>query len=356
MRLLFASEATGWTGGANQIWLTAQELIRRGHEVVVACAAQGELGQRLSKAGVEVSDVRFRQDYDLPAAWRLGRLAQRRRADLIHAHHPRAHAVSLLAAKMMGLRLIVTRRVTRPLNTNFFSVLKYRSGRINRYIAVCDAAADELCIAGVERARIEVIPSGVEMERWEVSREARDQVRGLRPRRVTMVGHYSEIKGHHILLRAAPLVLARLPDVIFQLVGRDTEKLALLARELGIAGNVKILGERKDVPELLAQSHLYVMPSLQEGIGTACIEAHAALVPVVASRVGGLPQVVEDGRTGLLAPPGDERALAESIIRQLDHYGDAEEMSRRAFAAVRETFSLEAVVNRLEAVYRAVAA
>lgn len=356
MRLLFASEATGWTGGANQIWLTAQALKRRGHSVAVACAADGELGRRLAQAGVEVHDFRFRQDYDVPTAWRLGRLARQWRADLIHAHHPRAHAVSLLAAALLGVKVIVTRRVVRPLNTNFFSLYKYRSGNIRRYVAVCDAAADELVVAGVERARIEVIPSGVEMDRWSVSRLARDRVRAVRPWRVTMVGHYSAIKGHDVLIKAIPHVISRLPDVVFQLVGRDTEKLEPLIHKLGVASRVLILGERKDVPELLAESHLYVMPSLQEGIGTACIEAHAALVPVVVSRVGGLPQVVQDGRTGLLVPPGDEGALAESIVRQLEHYEEAERMSQAAFAAVRESFSLEAVVSRLEEVYRGVAA
>lgn len=356
MRLLFASEATGWTGGANQIWLTSRELLRRGHQVIVACQAQGELGQRLLGAGVEVHDLRLRQDYDLPAAWRLGRLARRWGAELIHAHHPRAHAVALLAAALTGTRLIVTRRVIRPLNTNLFSAVKYRSRRISRYIAVCDAAADELAIAGVERSRIEVIPSGVEMQRWGVSRQAREGLRGLRPRRVTMVGHYSPIKGHDVLLRAIPRVLERLPEAVFQLVGRDTEKLESSARGLGVSSAVLILGERKDVPELLAQSHLYVMPSLQEGIGTACIEAHAALVPVVASRVGGLPQVVEHEKTGLLVPPGDEKALAEAILRQLEHYEEAERMSQAALAFARERFSLESVVDRLEAVYREVAA
>lgn len=356
MRLLFASEATGWTGGANQIWLTSRELIRRGHAVCVACAAEGELGRRLAAAGVEVHDMRFRQDYDLPTAWRLGRLARSWRADLIHAHHPRAHAVALLAAALTGARLLVTRRVIRPLNTNLFSALKYRSARIRRYIAVCDAAADELAAAGVARGRIEVIPSGVEMERFALSRQEREGLRGRRPWRVTMVGHYSPIKGHDVLLRAVPRVAERFSDVVFQLVGRDTEKLEGSARGLGISSNVLILGERKDVPELLAQSHLYVMPSLQEGIGTACIEAHAGLVPVVASRVGGLPQVVEHEKTGLLVTPGDEKALAEAVIYQLEHYEQAERMSQAALAFARERFSLESVVDRLEKVYREVAA
>lgn len=356
MRLLFVSEATGWSGGANQIWLTATRLIQRGHAVAVACRPGAELSNQLERSRVPVLPFVARQDYDLFGARRLSRLAADFKAQLVHAHHPRAHALCLLAT-LFGLTapLVVTRRVIKPVGRNPFSRAKYNSRRIARYVAVCDAAAEELKAAGVGAGRIEVIPSGVDFDRWEPSRNARPSLAGKRPRIVMMVAHQSPIKGHSVLLKAIPLVLREVPDARFRLVGRGTEALRAEADALGVNGQLELLGDRTDVPELLTEAHLFVMPSLQEGIGTALIEAQAGLVPVVASRVGGLPQVVDDGRTGTLLPPGDERALAAAIAASLQ---DPERTRREAaagFERVSGMFSIDSVVDRLERLYQSLA-
>ncbi|MBI5200233.1 MAG: glycosyltransferase family 4 protein [Elusimicrobia bacterium] len=356
MRMLYVSEATGWCGGANQIWLTATRLIRRGHDVAVACREGFQLSGRLKDSGVPVVNFAPRQDYDVFGARRLARIARDWGAELVHAHHPRAHALALLATLFgLGAPLIVTRRVIKPVGRNPFSALKYASRRVTRYVAVCDASAQELEHAGVERTRISVIPSGVDFSLWETARAARAALPADGRRVVAMVGHYSAIKGHETLLEAIPLVHREFPGTVFRIAGRGTEGLRLKADRLGLNGEVELLGERNDVPELLSQSHLYVMPSLQEGIGTACIEAHAAEVPVVASRVGGLPQVVEDGRTGLLVTPGDPAALADAIVASLRRPERAAEMARAGYGTVLERFSIDAVVSRLEELYRSVA-
>ncbi len=352
MKIIFATEATGWTGGANQIWLTSQELRRRGHEIVVACSPEGDLSRRLAAAGVPVEPVPIRQDYDLPAARAIARIADERGASLIHAHHPKAHAVCLLSRWLWTrVPLVVTRRVINPIRKNPFSRFKYNSGKIARYIAVCQAAADELAAVGVAPERISVIPSGIDTRRWDASRKDRASLGSTPPLRVIMVGHYSPIKGHSILLQAAARVIQEFPSVLFQLVGRETAKLRPEAERLGVAGHVEILGERTDVPELLSKTHLFVMPSLMEGIGTALIEAQAAGVPVVASEVGGLPDVVEKGVTGLLTPPGDAQALASALLRLLKSPEEREAMAARAVENARKNFSVEAVTDRLEDLY-----
>ncbi len=362
MRLLFVSEATGWTGGAGQILMSAVELRRRGHEVAVACPAAVENGSsslraRLAAADVPVHALEIRREIDLTAANRLRRLARDWAADIIHAHHPQAHAVALAALHLAaGPPLVVTRRVIFPVRSNPLSLYKYRSRRVSRYVAVCEAVARELESAGVARERIRVVPSAVEMERFEAARRARAQVRDGRPPIVMMVGNFSPIKGHEVLLRAAKIVIRERPDVRFRLVGRRTEALAGVVRAMGLARHVDLLGERWDISELLAQSHLFAMPSLQEGIGTALIEAQAAMVPVVASAVGGLPEVVTGGSTGLLVAPGDHESLAGGLLRLLRDPASAAEMALRGYERVRELFGRERAVDRLEAVYREVAA
>lgn len=355
MNILYVSEATGWTGGATQILLTAKRLIARGHKLGVACDAEGEMGRRLIREGVPVLPYKVRQDYDIPGAWRLARLAKEWGASVIHAHHPKAHAMVMLSCFFLGIASVVTRRVITPMGSNPFSRFKYSSRRIRRYVAVCDAAAIELQKAGVESERIEVIPSGVDMDPWEVSRRARAALREKRSPVAVMVAHYSPIKGHDILLQALPTVLREVPDLRMRLIGRDTEALLPRARELGVARCLELLGSRQDVPEQLAQAHLFVMPSLQEGIGTALIEAQAGLVPAVASAVGGLPQVLEHGRTGLLVKPGDPAELAWGMIRQLKDTAEAERMAEAGFTRVGGRFSIDSAVDRLESLYRSIA-
>lgn len=296
--------------------------------------------------------VSIRQDYDLAAARAIARIARERGAGLIHAHHPKAHAVCVLSRWLWtGVPLVVTRRVINPIRKNPFSRFKYNSAKIGRYIAVCQAAADELAAVGVARDRISVIPSGIDTRRWDAARKARTSLGAAPPLRVTMVGHYSPIKGHFILLQAAARVVKDFPGVVFQLVGRQTEELRPEAERLGVAEHVEILGERTDVPELLSKTHVFVMPSLMEGIGTSLIEAQAAGVPVVASEIGGLPDVVEKEVTGLLTPPGDAQALASALLRLLRSPEEREAMAARAVENARKNFSVEAITDRLEALY-----
>ncbi|MBI4056317.1 MAG: glycosyltransferase family 4 protein [Elusimicrobia bacterium] len=352
MRILYITEATGWTGGANQIWLTSQELVRRGHQIGVALRPEGDLAHRLQKANIPIFPLRIRQDYDLLSAFKLTQIARNFQAGLFHAHHPQSHAMGLLARHLGSpIPLIVTRRVIYPIRTNPFSAFKYRSQKISHYIAVCQKTAEELITAGIEKDRVSVIPSAVEMQRW-------NPLNSRHPKNhsplVTLVAHYSPIKGHEIFLQAAAHVLESIPQTTFRLVGRDTEKLKEMARHLGILPHVEILGERLDIPELLSQTHLYVMPSLMEGIGTSLIEAQAARVPVIASHVGGLPDVVIPNETGILVPPGNSEALAKAIVRLLQNPKEAEQMAQKGYERVQKKFSLPAVVDQLEALYASV--
>jgi len=355
MRILFVTEATGWTGGANQVWLTSQELKHRGHHVVTACPPDGELSRRLSEVSIETKDFEPVQDYDLFCAWRLSETIQELAPHVVHAHHSRAHAMTWLASYLKPFPLVVTRRVIFPIRRNPFSRWKYVSHRITRYIGVCQAAADELAGVGVQRGRIRVIPSGVEMDRYEASRRMRESCDGRPPFCVIMVGNHGPAKGYEVFLRAVSLVVKEVPEARFRLVGRDTELLEGLIGSMGIKEYVEILGYRRDVPELLGQAHVYAMPSLMEGTGTALIEAQSAMVPVVASEVGGLPEVVDKDKTGLLVPPGDEKALAAGIVHLLRHPQQARTMARQGYERVRQRYSLESVVNSLEALYQELA-
>ena len=353
MRILCATEATGWTGGVNQILLSLKELVRRGHSAAVACRPGTQVESRLRASGLETVPVNIRQDYDVAAAWSLARAAKAWNATVVHAHHPKAHAVSLIAAAFFGLcPLAVTRHVTYRVKTNPFSAWKYRSRRISSYAAVCDETAHNLEAVGVDRSRIRVIHPGVDFAPWIAARAKRD---GRFDCDILAVGHYNRLKGQDLLVRAMPLLKAAHPGALLRVVGRDVERLSPLVKELGVESSVELLGERRDVPELMARARLFAMPSRQEGLATVVIEAQAVGVPVVATRVGGLPEAVEHGVSGLLVAPESPEALAGAISGVLSDSGLAARLAAGGMASAMKGFSIEAAADRLEAFYASLA-
>ena len=356
MNLLFVSESSGWSGGTNQMLLTAKELSSRGHKIVFALPLNGDTAARAKAAGIDCRHVNIRQDYDIPSALEIKRIAKEISADAVHAHHPQAHAVCLIARHLeMTAPLLVTRRVIFRIRTNPFSMLKYRSAKINRYIAVCNAAKTELAKGGVPPEKITVIPSAVDMNKYAAAHEQRKTLPFKPPFRIGLIGHYAWFKGHDYLLEAAQTVLKEFPDTMFVFAGRDTVKLHEVAEKYGVEKNVEILGERNDVPSILAGLHIFAMPSLQEGIATALIEAQSAGVPAVATRIGGIPDVMLEGETGLMLPEKDAPALAAALLRYMKDPALAEAMAQRGYERVKANFDLPAVCDRLEKVYREVA-
>ncbi|MEK7288036.1 MAG: glycosyltransferase family 4 protein [Elusimicrobiota bacterium] len=355
MRILYVSEATGWTGGGSRLLSAARELLRRGHRVAAACPRDGELGRRLAQAGVEIYPLKIRQDYDVICAYRLARLVRQWKAEILHAQHSQAHAVALLASYFMDpLPIIVTRHVVFRMRKNPFSKFKYRSRRISRYEVVSEAVAAEIATIGIDKEKITVIPPGIDLDIWEKVRQQRNAVLPKEPMSVLMVGNYSSFKGHQVLLQAAVEVRRALPGTLFRLAGRDTEKLKPLVEKLNLGKNVELLGERSDVADLLSLAHLFVMPSLMEGFGISLIEAQSAMVPAVASAVGGLKQIIKDGETGLLVPAGNPEALAQAIIRLLTCPEEAARLAAQGYEEARRKFSHHVMVDRLENLYKEV--
>lgn len=333
--------------------LTSRELTKCGHEVVFALPPEGNTAAAAKEAGFRVHPLPIRQDYDVFSAARLKTVCELEKPDAMHAHHPQAHAVTLIA-KYLGAKppLAVTRRVIFPIRTNFFSAIKYRSPKIKRYIGVCHAVKTELVKGGVPAEKIDVIPSAVNLDIYNQVEQQRRSLSWDGPIRITMVGHYATFKGHQVMMKAARRIFDACPQARIMMIGRDTKSLAPMAAELGYTPEqVELLGERRDVPELLKRAHIFAMPSLQEGIATALIEAQAAGIPAVGSEVGGIPDVLVNGETGTLVPPNDPDRLADALIALIKNPARAQALAAKARERVGGLFGVQAVVTRLEKFY-----
>jgi glycosyltransferase involved in cell wall biosynthesis len=315
-------------------------------------APGGPLAERVRPLGIAVTEWRPRGDLDGLAAFAASRVLRDHAPDLVHAHDARSHAVGWLAARLARVpRMVVSRRTVFPAGTHPASRLKYGLP-VDRYLAVSASVRTSLRAAHVPAANIRVVPSGIELAGPPDAASLRQEW-GLDERTIVIgvVASLTAEKGQDLAIDALAR-LAHAPPLHLALVGegRLHEALRVRARQRGVADRVHFAGFRGDARALLRQFDLCLVPSRAEGLGTAALEAQAEGVPVIASAVGGLPEVVENDVTGRLVPAENVGALASAIA---DALADPERM-RNWVAQAREvvrSHDVDRTVGETLAVY-----
>ncbi len=362
MRIVHVNTERTWRGGESQVFNLMTGLRALGHDVELIGLPGGALAGRCRESGIPVTEMTMRSDADVLAGARIAAHLGRRGCDVLHAQTARAHSLALLArAARAARRLVVSRRIDFPVRRDPANRWKYRTRLVDRYIAVAGVIRDVLVAAGVPAARIEVIHSSIDLSRFSGSGDGRPTARaelGI-PAGAPVVGHVAALawhKGQKDLVSAIPALAAAEPDVRVVLVGSGEEEQALKrqAAELGVEARVIFTGARSDVPRLLPAFDVFCMPSYLEGTCNAVLEAFAMRVPVVASSAGGLPELVEPERTGLLVPPRDPVALSAALLRMLRERELARRCAEAAFARVHERYGVDRMVSRTAALYQEV--
>jgi glycosyltransferase involved in cell wall biosynthesis len=327
--------------------------------------------QDLSRAGVPRHDLGARRLADPRLPLRLARLVRRERIDLIHAHGQDACIVAAAAALLSKTALVVTRHVldepSRTLQERGRARLTLGAlRRADAVVAVSRAVADRLArTVSIPGKRIHVILNGIETHRFspdglDGSRsEVRRSLCMTEKNRVVLVpAVLREGKGHELLLRALPSLCAQVPDLRVLFAG-DGERERELRREVAdrkLERAVHFLGFRNDIPALLAAADIVVLPSHAEALPTVLLEAAAAGRPVVATRVGGIPEVVQDDRTGILVPPNDVPALGGAILGLLQDNERARRYGREARSLASARFGVGTQAEQTLDLWKEVAA
>lgn len=355
MRVLHTESSLGWGGQENR---TLNELIgmrERGHEMAVLSRPGARILDRAQEAGFPTFAVDMRGVLDLPNILRLRSVIQSFRADIVNTHSGRDTQLAGLAARSLGRgrpRIVRTRHLALPITSKFtYSVLPDHVVTVSRHVE------DYLASAGVPRDGITTVPTGVDFARYDRSTVAgnlREEL-GL-PAESVLVGTVAILrikKGHNEILDAVPQVLQRFPDVHFVFAGDgpQTKNLTHRIAAEGLGERVHMLGLRRDVTNILASLDVFVLPTHQEALGTAFIEAGAMGLPAVATRVDGVPEVVQDGETGLLVPVCDGVAVADAICRLLVNSTYRRNMGKSAAEFVRRVFSREVMAHGMEQLY-----
>jgi glycosyltransferase involved in cell wall biosynthesis len=353
-RLVLHTEASvGFGGQELRIVAEARWLLDHGWGALIAGQPGSRLLEESRRQAVPAVALRMRSALDLPALLALRRLLAERGVALVHTHSSIDSWLGGLAARSRRLPVVRSRHVTIAIPRR--RGLVYRLA--DRVITSGEAAAGVVAAAGVLPARIVAIPPGVDTARFHpgVSGDAvrRELDLGAAPL-VGLVANIRGSKGHNVFLDAAGAVLAAEPAARFLIVGDGIgfDDVRRRVGALGLDAAVRMTGFRRDIPEVMAALDVLVLPSIRSEAASQVIpQALAVGTPVVATDVGGSGELVRDGETGRLVPPGDAAALAAAIVQTLRERERARAMATRGQSLVQARHSLDATMERTTAVY-----
>src|SRR5258706_4103742 len=361
---LHIDTARTWRGGQNQVLLTVNGLREIGHRAALVAHPDGELRRRAAE-GLELIPLAPRTEVDLRAAWKLSRVVRDLQPGVLHAHDPHGVAMGALALSFAtaavgarSLALVASRRVDFHLKSHSFSRWKHR--QVACFLAASEAIRRMLVADGISAGRTVTVHEGIDVEHVAGVPAVNVHQEFWLPYHAPVVGNIAALvphKGQRDLIEAAHLVVREIPDARFVILGEGElrDPLERLVREYHLEKHVLLPGFRTDVLGCLKGFDLFAMSSVTEGLGTSLLDAMACARPIVATRAGGIPEIVEDGVNGLLVPVRDHRALADAIVRALKDTALRQRLGDAGFARVNDRFTVERMVAETAGVYARVA-
>ncbi len=352
LNILHLETEKSWRGGQQQVVYLMDHLARRGYRTALVCQPNSELGFRCAEKRWPVYRIPMRGELDLLAGLRVSSLCRREPFHILHSHS--GHALTIgLWSKLFYPKLVhvATRRVDFHTSRHYLSRTKYRSSLLDGIVCVSEQIRTVLIEDGLAPDRLVTIHSGVDLDKFNDNHPDRSFLEsyGIPPQHLVigtvaaMVGH----KDYPTLLRAAQRVVARRPHVSFCAIGDgpDREALIRLKKELGLDRRFVFIGFRREIGDILKSFDIFVLASKWEGLGTSLLEAQSAGVPVVATRAGGISDIIEHNVNGILVPPQQPEQLAEALVMLADDGDRRGRLARAGRDSVRR-FSIENTVER----------
>ncbi|WKB54323.1 glycosyltransferase [Eleftheria terrae] len=361
MKVMHVEAGKHLYGGALQVVFLLAELQRQapGDEHVLVCPRGSAIAAAARPHARRVHEIEMKGDADLGLPGRLRRLIREERPDIVHLHSRRGSDLwGGVAARLEGVPAVLSRRVDNP-EAPWWVGLKYRL--YDRVVAISEGIRQVLLGEGLSPEKVVCVHSAVDTERYRPEGGDRRWLQaefGLAKDEPTlaMIAQFIPRKGHRTLLQALPAIIARHPRVRVLLFGQGPEEDAIrrLAANAGWQQRVVFAGFRRDLERVLPALDLVVHPAEMEGLGVSLLQAAACEVPIVATRAGGIPEIVLPGQTGLLIEPGDAAALAAAVNRLLDNPAERQDFGRAGRALALREFSVQAMARGNRTVYQQV--
>ncbi len=356
----------GEIGGAEELVLTLMKFLNKEkYKAHLICLCQGPFAQLAADHGFAAGVIAMRHKLDLSTIKPIREYLVENRIDLVHTHGVRANLVARIAAKKEELPVVTTFHSV--LRYDYDSILKAGFARLltmltnkntDQFIAISRAIEKEILQMGVPAKRIKVIYNGLDPSSFTNPGDPREIKRALDldPDKltVTMVARLHPVKGHRYFLQAAREIVKTGLNVQFLIIGEGIYKgkIQQWIRELGLDEVVRMPGYYSPIEDIYTVSDILSVPSLMEGLGMVILEAMYFNVPVVASNIGGVPEIIEDQVNGILVQPRDYKSLAQAIMKVLVDGDLADQIRKNGQKTVKE-FSLENMAGQVEATYAA---
>ena len=324
MRILHISTARSWRGGEQQIAYLIAELAQQNSQQFVVCIKDAPFYHWCLENNIPVKGLKKRSSLDLSFASSLKKFSQKNKVEIWHAHDAHAHGFAVYANAFFGAKtpVIVSRRVDFPVAGSWLSAFKYNHPSVKKILCVSRAIAEIVKAKIKNAAVVEVVHSAIDHSKFTHLQKGKLRSELQLPADVKIVGNIAALadhKDHLTFINTAEILSVQHPDLYFVIAGDGELRATLEAKvaEKGLEEKFSFLGFRPDVPAIIADFDVFLFTSKTEGLGTSILDAFAADIPTVATAAGGIPEIVENEKTGLLCPIGDARALAQATEKVL---------------------------------------
>jgi len=367
MRILQLISSIGFFGAENSMWELSKALLGNSHILYIGVIVKsGYLPNELlilgKQQGIEVKVFVARAKFDLKTISQIRRYIRENKIDIVQSHNYKSNFYSLFSGINLNVKRVATCHnwLSHSLKMKFYELLdKFILNRFDKIVAVSAFLKDEIINSGISEEKVMVINNGVDIEKFQdVSYKPQLKVSlGLKEndRVIGTIGRLTLEKGHIYLLKSFTNVVLEFPNTKLLIVGDGPLKSSLQAttRKLQLEDKVVFSGIRKDIPDMLNIMDLFVLPSIKEGLPMALLEAMLAKKTIIATRVGAVPKVIEDGRSGILVEPRDIDGLSNQAIGLLKDELRASFLANNAFEKAKNEFSAQRMAEKYIQAYQA---
>jgi glycosyltransferase involved in cell wall biosynthesis len=353
LSLLFIDTERVWRGGQAQLLTLIKGLHQRGHQIQLICQPQTLLKSRADELGIPTYPMSIRNDLGVISLFQLIIALRKLRPEILVFNTPRPVFIGTAASRFSSVQArIVFRRVNFALRKNLLTRFKYTWG-IDCIVAISESIRLQLEVSGIPSSKIKTIYEGMDLSLYpeNINREAPE---AGKPMTVGTVAHLSPEKGIHYLIEAASLIPNVHRKLRFIVVGEGSclPEIKALTKKKGLENVFHFAGFHSDTSRFMKTFDIFALPSLSEGLSSAILEAMATSLPIVATEVGGIPELVTNGDNGFLVSPADPESLSLAIQRLTDNPEEARRMGMRGRRRMEEQFTLERKIAETEQLCR----
>ena len=361
MKVLHVSSALSWRGGEQQVAYLMEEIENAGHVQYLFCPKDSSLSEHARKKALTFKTFTKRGSIDLISASKLSKYARVKQVDLIHLHDSHAHNIAVLATSFFRLRkpLVLSRRVDFPLKSNYFAQWKYNHPAIKKILCVSANISKIIAPQIKDPSKIEVVHSGIKSTRFKYFDRAilKNQF-GLKKGELIIanIAAVADHKDYFTFVNTAELLLKESIEAKFFIIGSDggqLEEIKKYIADKGLSKKIFMTGYRNDIPQILPELDIFLFTSKLEGLGTSILDAFACKIPVVATRAGGIPEIVKHEETGLSAAIKDHHTLAAHVKRIINEPTLRTKLTSNAFHLLEE-FSTKKTSEKTIAIYNTI--